>query len=726
MTLSEYANFICSKVGQMDDYSKGLCKGFLQARYRMIWDAELWRDSQQVTSASATAATVAFPADTQRIISIRCGSAFVDPVDATFIVETDPTLFEATGQPKYYEDFTNPGDGVHSLRLFPHPTGGAPAALIIVAKRPCPTLADGDTPALRNVDNALLAFATGDMLERQRHYAKAQAKFQEAATHLDWMRKVESEQADRQRQNKTLSANGHTLGDLVDDVASRLGAFDPAARIRIKQSIRRAYEAIWDAYLWRETLAQATATVTGGVATLPAEIERPISVRYGAAAVEAVETELLFDVDPASFEATGAATSFTEQRDADGTLKIILRPAPPTATVLILGKRKLVPLNAETDAPLLRNVANALISMAVADLMSRLPGANPQTTVDERAAGMAAVEAMKNLQDEQSMRRRRARALYVAGNSLAEMVDAVLARCGVWDIENMILAKEFLRRQYQAIWDSRPWKESHVLTQVQTDGQTVILPEYVDRVISVRTDDKRTLLPVGLSHLFSVDPAIFERQGAPIAFSILTSVGVRVLPLAEQMSFVSSDASDRASLFIRGEAAGMEGSEMIVLNGTTPVQTGAAYDTPLTVAKPITAGVVTVTGVTSEAALLTLLAVERERKHIRLWLHPAAPECPCTGAYLVLGKRRIHPLVNDQDTPMLRDIADALIHAAAGDMFTRVGKPDLAADARAQAAAALKTLVSLETDQAANIVQIVPYAPPQYAWSGYDDGAWMR
>jgi hypothetical protein len=38
---------------------------------------------------------------------------------------------------------------------------------------------DSDAPMIRGLDNALIAFAIGDMLERSRQYAKAAAKQQE-------------------------------------------------------------------------------------------------------------------------------------------------------------------------------------------------------------------------------------------------------------------------------------------------------------------------------------------------------------------------------------------------------------------------------------------------------------------------------------------------------------------------------------------------------------------
>ena len=56
-------------------------------------------------------------------------------------------------------------------------------------------LGDTDSPCLHGVDNAVIAYAEGYMLERARQYGKAQAKFAEAANHVQVMRDMEKGQA---------------------------------------------------------------------------------------------------------------------------------------------------------------------------------------------------------------------------------------------------------------------------------------------------------------------------------------------------------------------------------------------------------------------------------------------------------------------------------------------------------------------------------------------------
>jgi hypothetical protein len=76
------------------------------------------------------------------------------------------------------------------LRLSPVPTEAT--ALKALVKLKAQVLADDDdTPQLRGIENTLLAFAQGDMLERQRRYGQAQAKFQEGVALLEQLKRTE-------------------------------------------------------------------------------------------------------------------------------------------------------------------------------------------------------------------------------------------------------------------------------------------------------------------------------------------------------------------------------------------------------------------------------------------------------------------------------------------------------------------------------------------------------
>lgn len=68
-------------------------------------------------------------------------------------------------------------------------------ALITVGKRRFPGLReDLDSPTLSGVDNALIAYAQADMLERERQYGKAAMKVQEGGAMLDQLKRLETHQ----------------------------------------------------------------------------------------------------------------------------------------------------------------------------------------------------------------------------------------------------------------------------------------------------------------------------------------------------------------------------------------------------------------------------------------------------------------------------------------------------------------------------------------------------
>ena len=58
-------------------------------------------------------------------------------------------------------------------------------------------MGDSDSPVINGAANALLAYATGDMLERSMQYQKAQTKFAEAANLLQICRDLDNVQQDK-------------------------------------------------------------------------------------------------------------------------------------------------------------------------------------------------------------------------------------------------------------------------------------------------------------------------------------------------------------------------------------------------------------------------------------------------------------------------------------------------------------------------------------------------
>jgi hypothetical protein len=292
MTLAEMADYVCTKVGQTDDESVAVCKKFLDRRYRMIWDAALWKDTKvmaAVTNDTGDFSQVFMPASIERVLQIRSRGASaegaltrVDYMDPGTIFDYDAALFDRAGQETtfihlpslahpatlsnqpaisftpqpplagipepylgltvyvkgrqanlnqtvsetltlglvgqevstqtYFDEvytiskpltagyvYTNIGNLAPDettapqyarVKLLPAPT--VPHYLLVVGKRRYdPFRADGDTTAIGGIENALLAFAQADMLERQRQYAKAAAKTQEGQALLQQLLELE-------------------------------------------------------------------------------------------------------------------------------------------------------------------------------------------------------------------------------------------------------------------------------------------------------------------------------------------------------------------------------------------------------------------------------------------------------------------------------------------------------------------------------------------------------
>jgi hypothetical protein len=160
-----------------------------------------WKDALDLKTGLTvdTTGIMTYPTGIDRIISVRAGGDhMLVPTDSAYLMQVDPQVFEQTGNPLRFEDFYDVASGLHKIRVFPIPSASTPISLL--GKRTFTQLvADTDAPILRNIDSALIAFGTYDMLQRQRQYAKAQLVLQEAAAALDSMVRAETERSGYQQ-----------------------------------------------------------------------------------------------------------------------------------------------------------------------------------------------------------------------------------------------------------------------------------------------------------------------------------------------------------------------------------------------------------------------------------------------------------------------------------------------------------------------------------------------
>lgn len=707
MTRDQITTLATSTVGQTDATTVALCNDYVQRDYELCWNAELWRDTLTIdTTATITAGNNTFnlPSGFDRIVSIQALQGgtpvgYLDPTTLTYVLQADPTALTVQGVPTKYEEFVHT-DGTKKVRIFPLANGSY--SFTMQAKRTCPTLAGSDSLQIRNIDNAVIAYVIADLYTRLRQLGKAKEMAEKAGAFLEEARKAERE-TNKPRVAKVPTVTTNTLAELIDAVCLKANSWVPDSVILARNFIRRRYRFIWDKNLWKESLITATANTTGSQSyvAMPAGMERVISITCDGKLLDPVDTPSFMQTNPGAFSGTGTPVAFEEYDDA-GTKKIRLLPTPSGTNALILsGKKTITNLTSDTDVSAIRNIDNALIALAGGDLQARLgdmPGA--QASWEE---GQKELASVIDLEAQQTRRARMAKPLTVAGDSLSEMTDAVCARTGKWELDQIILIKDCLRRNYKTVWDACLWRESQIIRSVTSDGSFIVLPEDYDTVLKVRGNASLGPLDgVDLSYYFAMNPQIFEETATdPVFFSLLSPVAVSTPPsTAEALTFVSASAADKTPIFIMGEdSTGNQVSETVTLNGTTPVTSTRSYAIPLTIAKQITTGVVTVTGAVSSTTYQTLQPNERERKHIRLAVGPKNPGV--TMSCLVLGKRKIKPLLSDEDTPLLRGVGNLLISMTIADVTKDQGAID-------KAQMLLKTMVDKEQSQSGIVSRVVP------------------
>lgn len=558
------------------------------------------------------------------------------------------------------------------------------------------------------------------------------------------------------------------IEQLATYVAQKVGRSDPYSISLAEAFANTRHRLIYESFDWKS--AQVVSNIV--IETPPeGDIEAPgydkiISLRYNGEFLDPVLTQFIFDTHPEMLDATGTPQFYTETYNQEtGTRNVRLFPLPDQdelgdagAELLILGK---LPFNADAVSiiPQVPYVENALIAYVEADMLSwlRQYGKAKQT----RDEADALLEKAKANDTPPAARARQGKVLTVNGNSLIELVDSVCAIIGDWLPETRIRIKEFIRRNWQTIWEMALWPESCAVARVTaTNREQLIMPSMFDRVVAIRPDDGsiQQLRNAEISLFFNIDPQIFERDDPPVYFSMLSPSATPVLPhFAEPIAMVLIGTGSGGPLtrhphfvdetievFIKGEGSGTETAESVtvntmpptggpvhvddVFNFTTP--TINSYDMLLTLAKPITLGTLYVYGAISHRLLMTLGGNERSKKHLRVWLLPnrrmetsvaslthSTDLTTTPPTYLVLGKRQMSPLIDDNDSCQLRNVENILIAGATADILTK-SDANQAQVYRAKAAELLKILLSGETEQNAHEPTITPYVEPTYQLRG--------
>ncbi len=110
MNLLQLANFVCAKVRHTDALSVAACKTFLNRRYQMIYDSEVWRDSLFLSTPILVPATspqdamgiYILPLMVDRVVAVRTTSGQLQPANLEEYFRIDTDIYEQTGTPAQF------------------------------------------------------------------------------------------------------------------------------------------------------------------------------------------------------------------------------------------------------------------------------------------------------------------------------------------------------------------------------------------------------------------------------------------------------------------------------------------------------------------------------------------------------------------------------------------------------------------------------------------------
>ena len=530
------------------------------------------------------------------------------------------------------------------------------------------------------------------------------------------------------------------LNDFQNVVLAHMNRPDNDSRLACATFVDKNYRTIYDAFPWRdsEVVSDPIDIVQGNHTTLdpipvPSTIERVVKVGLfstlgGTRAVtdlRPTDYAQLLETRPDVINVTGVPefyeeinTSIVQTSLSNNSHLVKLYPkGAANYQIVIVGKKPYNALRTSTDVPIVRNINNVLIAFTLADMLKR--DRQYAKAAQQLQEAQTLLQEAIALEQKQSNAPRAARPLSVTGGTLAELTDAVASRTSMWDLPATIRIQEAVRRRYQELYDRELWTESIVIFRQQAQEDILILPSFIDNVEAVISDATAMALSVQeLEYQFRTTPDIFDLQGTPVTYSILTPVAVEVLPeVAEQLQFTSDNSFDSFDLTLEGEADGIYRKEIVQVRPTTANTSAYSYDTPTIISKPLSLGTLSISGASSLIKYGEIPADTSSILHQRLLVQPTNTDTLNT-TYLILGKRKLKQLVNATDAVSIRGCESALIAAACGDVVD----PAAAAPFKDEFEKQYATLVQRETNQTARRVTITPYTDRTYTFA---DEAWM-
>ncbi len=196
MNLGEIKAFTASKLGLTDNLTKDQAGAFAKARWQMIWNYALWRQTRHSDTIAVPSGQqeITLPAEFELALLARYGASreLIGALDLS-VFQGDPAGWDIPGYVAGFSPMARTADGLARIRLNRVTTEASP--LLVIGKRTCiDLLVDTDRTLISGADECLTAMVMGDLYQWMRQFTKADKFFAEADSLLQKMVEIEKSQ----------------------------------------------------------------------------------------------------------------------------------------------------------------------------------------------------------------------------------------------------------------------------------------------------------------------------------------------------------------------------------------------------------------------------------------------------------------------------------------------------------------------------------------------------
>ena len=228
----------------------------------------------------------------------------------------------------------------------------------------------------------------------------------------------------------------------------------------------------------------------------------------------------------------------------------------------------------------------------------------------------------------------------------------------------------WVNNRYRDIINSYDWEQLYHSQSFATSANVSAYPfdENTERLIFVkdRTNDSYLDITTEQDFLHNYYDDLDSNDIPEVCY--LGSEPVRAQPGSAEAITVKSSTTDTATLFVRGiTSTGGETYESLTLNGTTAVTASNSYTNIIGLSKSAaTAGKISVYENDGSTLIAELSPETLVSRYKILNVHPT----PATGAtYELRTKRKVTPLSQDYDYPIIEDTEDIIELGAQADAW---------------------------------------------------------